>query len=138
MVMSNGQRVPLNSTFGNVTVASNADWFVQGRPLAMTFGTERTQFTSYGNSRMIEANDLSYLGTVSGVPVYADRSDVEGFSSSLSEARRNRGNELGNAVTAGSNVATGIRNLRVVYVPLQPTGCVFQAMQRIEEVRKNR
>jgi hypothetical protein len=138
MVMSNGQRVPLNSTLGNVTVASNSDWFIQGQPLAMTFGSERTQFTTYGNSRMIESSDLAYLGTVNGVPVYADRADVSNFSSSLIDARRNRGNELRTAVTPGSDIATGIRNLRVVYVPLQPTGCVFQAMQRVEEVRKNR
>ena len=32
--------------------------------------------------------------------------------------------------------ATQLEDVEVVYLPLQPTGCVFQAVQRQEQVRK--
>jgi len=137
LVMSNGSRVALRNTIGNVTVASSADWFIQGQPLTLTIGpTGKTQFTTYGSSRMIDANDLGYLGTVNGVPVYADRDDITAYSSQLSSARAN-GTEL-STILMNKDLRTGLGNVKVVYVPLQPTGCVFQAMQRVEEVRKSR
>lgn len=137
LVMSNGSRVALRNTIGNVTVASNAQWFVQGQPLTLAIGpTGKAQFTTYGSSRMINGSDLSYLGTLNGVPVYADRDDVSMYNDQLMSARSS-GTELTTILT-NKALSTGLDKLKVVYVPLQPTGCVFQAMQRVEEVRKAR
>ena len=85
---------------------------------------------------MIDAGDLAYLGTVNGVPVYADRDDVSSISSQLSSARAN-GTEL-NTIITNQDIANGLTNVKVLYVPTQATGCNFQAMQRVEEVRKQR
>jgi len=137
LVMSNGSRVALRNTVGNVTTASGAQWFVQGQPLTLAIGpTGKAQFTTYGSSRMINGSDLAYLGTINGVPVYADRDDVSAYSDQLVTARSS-GTEL-TTILMNKALATGLDKLKVVYVPLQPTGCVFQAMQRVEEVRKNR
>ena len=36
------------------------------------------------------------------------------------------------------NAKSALETVPVLYVPLQPTGCVFQAMQKMQEVRKNK
>jgi hypothetical protein len=137
LVLSNGSRVALRNTIGTVTTASNAQWFVQGQPLTLAIGPSgKAQFTTYGSSRMINASDLTYLGTLNGVPVYADRDDVSAYNDQLMSARSS-GTEL-TTILVNKALSTGLDKLKVVYVPLQPTGCVYQAMQRVEEVRKQR
>jgi hypothetical protein len=139
-VTQNGNRVLLASAYTNVPVASGADWFVQGQPLTLAIGpTGKAQYTTYGSSRMINSSDLGYVGTVNGLPVYADRDDIKDVQHQLDELRAAQNNgDINNVLNQQKDLRDRLDKMKVVYVPLQPTGCVFQAMQRVEEVRKTR
>lgn len=139
LVTVNGQRVALRSTTGNVMVATNASWFVQGQPLNLRLGTEQAGFVTFGSSRIVAAEDLAFLGTSNGVPVYADEEDVGDVMSELREMRRARANnDLTDILDEEEDIREELAELKVLYVPLQPTGCVFQPLQRQEQVRKVR
>jgi hypothetical protein len=79
---------PFRESVGNVMVASNADWYVRGQPLTMNIGKQKVEFATYGTARTIEATDLAFLGTVNGVPVYADRDEVQDVIEELNEMNR--------------------------------------------------
>ena len=137
LVTVNGNRVELSTTTGNVVVASNADWFVRGEPLAIGTGNTRMEFVTFGTSRLIEGEDLAYLGTVRGVPVYADRDEVAEVMEDLAELRQaEHGTDLEQILEEQREVRDELDDLGMLYVPLQPTGCVFQPLQRSQEVRK--
>jgi opacity protein-like surface antigen len=139
VVMVNGARVPLNQAVGNVMVAREADWYVRGQPLTITVGNERIEYVSYMGARHIEADRLAYLGTVNGYPVYADRdevADVMVTMNQLSDTERDR--DLGVILAANRNLRTGLQGVQYLYVPVEPTGCVFQAVQRMEGVSKGK
>jgi hypothetical protein len=139
MFTVNGQRVLMRNAIGNVMVASNADWYVRGQPLAMTVGGERIEFVTTGTPRMVEGSDLAFLGTINGLPVYADRDDVADVREELAELNRaQRGTDLAKILEEHKELREQLEDVSLVYVPLQPTGCVFQAVQRQEQVRKNR
>ncbi len=136
-VTVNGEKQPLSASVGQVMLASSADWYVAGRPLALTVNRRRTEFVTYGGARVVEADQLVFLGTVDGLPVYAASSDLTGVDwASLLSARPDQ--DLVALLQANRDARTAFDNLQVVYVPLQPTGCVFQGLQRVEEVRKGR
>jgi hypothetical protein len=118
-------------------VAGNAPWYVQGQPLTMTVGSGRVEFATYGSARVIEAADLAYVGTVNGYPAYADRDDVADVLDELTELNRTRsGADLGVLLNENRTLRNEFNDVRVLYVPTTATGCVFQAVQRQEEVRK--
>jgi hypothetical protein len=139
VVMVNGQRVPLNQSVGNVMVAREADWYVRGQPLTIRVGNERIEYVTYMGTRRIEADRLAYLGTVNGYPVFADRdevADVMVTMNGLSDAERNR--DLGEILAANRNLRTGLQGVQYLYVPVEPTGCVFQPLQVMEGVSKGK
>ncbi|MGQ0560818.1 MAG: outer membrane beta-barrel protein [Gemmatimonadota bacterium] len=137
VIVVNGTERPLREAVGNVMVAQNATWFVQGQPLVMNIGTNRVEFTTYGTPRMIEGEDLAFLGTVNGFPVYADRDEVEEVIEDLNELNRARaGTDFGQILEENRELADELDDVTVLYVPMHATGCVFQAVQRQEEVRK--
>jgi hypothetical protein len=128
---------PFRESVGNVMVASNADWYVRGQPLAMNIGTQKVEFATYGTARTIEATDLAFLGTVNGVPVYADKDEVQDVIEELNELNRAQaGTDLGKILEEHKDLREDLEDVKVVYVPLYSTGCVFQGVQRQEEVRK--
>jgi hypothetical protein len=128
---------PFRESVGNVMVASNADWYVRGQPLTMTVGTQKVEFATYGTARTIEATDLAFLGTVNGVPVYADKDEVQDVIEELNELNRAQaGTDLGKILEEHKDLQEDLSDVSVVYVPLYSTGCVFQGVQRQEEVRK--
>jgi hypothetical protein len=111
VVTVNGSDRPLSESIGHVMVASGSDWYIQGRPLTLTVGTKKTEFITYGAARRIEPSDLAFVGSVDGYPVYADKNEVK-------------------------NTSTALSDVKVLYVPMNASGCVFQAVQRQDEVRK--
>jgi hypothetical protein len=128
---------PFRESVGNVMVASNADWYVRGQPLTMNIGKQKVEFATYGTARTIEATDLAFLGTVNGVPVYADRDEVQDVIEELNEMNRAQsGKDLGKILEEHKDLREDLSDVKVVYVPLYATGCVFQGVQRQEEVRK--
>jgi hypothetical protein len=139
VVLVNSREVPLRDAFGNVFVASNADWYIRGQPLTLMVGRERIEYVTYGTAHMVQASDLAFLGTVNGVPVYADRDDVSDIRDELEDLNQaQRGADLARLMTEHRNLRQELADVKVVYVPLQPTGCVFQPLQLQEQVRKNR
>lgn len=139
VVMVSGSDRPFRESVGNVMVATNADWYVQGRPLTMTIGTGKAEFATYGTPRMIMGSDLAYLGTVNGYPVYADRDDVKDVINELNDLRAAQaGKDLGEILDKQKDLRNAMENVKVLYVPTNATGCVFQAVQRQEEVRKGK
>jgi hypothetical protein len=128
---------PFRESVGNVMVASNADWYVRGQPLIMNVGTQKVEFATYGTARTIEAGDLAFLGTVNGVPVYADKDEVKDVIEELNELNRAQaGTDLGKILEEHKDLRNNMDDIKVIYVPLYSTGCVFQGVQRQEEVRK--
>ena len=133
----NGSDRPFRESIGNVMVASNADWYVRGQPLTMTVGTQKVEFATYGTARTVEASDLAFLGTVNGVPVYADKDEVNDVIEELNELNKaQRGTDLGKLLEEHKDLREDLEDVKVVYVPLYASGCVFQGVQRQEEVRK--
>ncbi|HET9986622.1 MAG TPA: hypothetical protein VFQ38_23795 [Longimicrobiales bacterium] len=132
-VMQNGERVPLSQAVTNVPTAATADWYMQGRPLEIGTGTNRIRYVSFGGARVIEPTDLGFLGTVNGLPVYADRTTlgvVEGLTP---------GTDLSMAVDQRPMLRQALQQkVQVAYVPLSATGCVFQPLQLQAEVRKGK
>ncbi|HEY0673030.1 MAG TPA: hypothetical protein VGD27_12210 [Longimicrobiales bacterium] len=128
---------PLRESVGNVMVASNADWYVRGQPLSMRVGNQNIEFATYGSARVIDAADLAFLGTVNGMPVYADRAEVQDVIEELDELNAaHRGTDLGKILEEHKDLREDLNDVKIVYVPLYATGCVFQGVQRQEEVRK--
>jgi hypothetical protein len=137
LVVVSGQRTPLRNSIGNVVIATNADWFVRGQPLALTVSGERVEFITYGSSQMVNASDLAFLGTVNGMAVYADRDDVRDIIDELDELNRaQRGADLARIMEEHRDLRTELAKVKIVYVPLQATGCIFQPLQLQEPVRK--
>lgn len=139
LVTVNGQRVPLRSSIGSVMVATSADWYVRGAPMTMMIGTQKVEFVTTNTPRIVEASELAFLGTVNGLPVYADKDDVADVRQELDELNRaQRGTDLAKILEEHKDLRTDLADVKIFYVPMQPTGCVFQALQMQEQVRKNK
>ena len=137
-----GQRRPLREALpANVMVARNAPFVVRGEPLTLTVGRENVRFLPYQSARMIEGTRLVYLGNVNGFPVYADRDEVADVVERINTARAGRTDvELGTLLAGAQNrqARDTITSASFLYVPLDPMGCVFQPIQRQEDVRKGK
>lgn len=138
MVVVNGTRRPLSATLPQVMLANEADWFVRGEPLAMEVAPDYTlEYTTWQSARMIEADELVYLGDVRGVPVYAAADDVEDVREELEDLRDARAdNDLGEILEENRELRGEVEDIQYLYVPLRPTGCVFQTVRQVEQVRK--
>lgn len=136
VVTVDGEEVAFSTTLpADVTLAPDADWYVQGQPLVMSFRTapRRVEFVTTGSQRRIPAGDLSLLGFQDGVPVFASSADVAEIEEQLGELREamNDGN-VASVLEQNREVRRAFNDVDIIYVPLQPTDCVFQALQRQE------
>lgn len=139
VVVVGGEDRPFSSAVGNVPTAANADWFVRGQPLTITLTNGKIEYATYGSTRVISSSDLAFVGTINGLPAYADRNDVSGFINELNQVNsQNPGQDLGTVLSNQKTLAQAFGNVKVLYVPTQASGCVFQAVQRQEEVRKGK
>ena len=139
VVMVNGQRVPLNNAVGSVMVVRDADWYVRGQPLVLNVGSERFEYLSYQGARRIEADDLAYLGTINGYPVYADRDEVADVVDALADVRTaQNSSDLSRILEQREDLRDEINDVEYLYVPVEPTGCVFQALQPMAPVMKGK
>ncbi len=137
VISVNGTDRPFRESVGNIMVATNADWYVAGKPLTMTVGTSKVEFATYGTPRVVEATDLAYLGMVNGYPVYADKDDVADVIDELNDLNKaQQGRDLGEILNQQKDLREALNDVKVLYVPMNATGCTFQAVQRQEEVRK--
>lgn len=137
-VMVNGQSVPLAQAVGTVPVTSTATWYIQGQPLVIG-KRHQLKFVSFGSPRTATVDEFAFLGTVDGLPVYADKGTVADVQANLDQARTANNNDLTAIVDAQTNIRSALDKPNVVlYTPLQPTGCVFQPVQLQQQVRKVR
>ncbi|HSH44618.1 MAG TPA: hypothetical protein VK966_02110 [Longimicrobiales bacterium] len=134
----NGTRQPIANTLPRVMMADDADWFVRGEPLQLELAPDLTlEYTTWQSGRVIPADDLAYLGSVRGLPVFAAEDDVEDFRDDLEELRDARmTNDLNDILDERADLRDELEDIEYLYVPLQPTGCVFQTLQQVEQVRK--
>jgi hypothetical protein len=140
-IVSGTTRTPIGQANlgGNVMVATGADWYVRGQPLVMTVGRQRVEFATYGGAQRIAGQDLAFLGTVNGFPVYADRDDVADVINELNELNRSRpGTDLGVLLNEQRTLRTNLEDVRMWYVPVSPYNCIFQGVQRAEPVTKGK
>lgn len=139
LVTVDGQRQPLANTLPTgVRIVDDADWFVQGEPLAIEVApTVTLEYTTWQSGRVIPAEDLEYLGTVRGLPVYAAADDVRDFRSDLQELREaERSDDLDDILDERADLRSEFEDIEYLYVPLQRTGCVFQTLEQVEQVLK--
>jgi hypothetical protein len=132
VVERGGQRVPLSQAVGTLPVAQNQDWYVRGAPFVLTSGSYRAEYVTYGTASMRSPESLVYIGTVNGMPVFADVDEASSFRSQL-DAQTNR--DL-SAILGNRALRDEIDDVRTLYVALRATGCVFQPVLRQEPVRK--
>ncbi len=124
-------RIPLSEAVSDARVASQATWFQSHLFLDLKVGGITRHFAIYDLGRVIEPADLAYLGTVDGLPVYAAAADVapiKGELASLLGTER----DLPKLLLMHAPLRATVRRLSVLYVPLAPTGCVFQPLLRVE------
>lgn len=139
VVVVNGTRQPLSSSVGTVVVANNQPWYVSGAPLVVDVGATNYEYLTYQGAVRIEADRLTYLGTVDGLPVYADRDQVADVRTQMEDVRRARATgDLESILEQERDLREAVDALQVVYVPLQSTGCIFQPLQRQQQVRKGK
>ncbi len=138
MVMEGEMRRDFSTVVPRVTVANEADWFVQGEPLQIAIADDATlEYTTWQSARVIPAAQLTYLGTARGLPVYAATDDVRDVWTRIMEARRAAmGGALDAMLEEDAELAAAVEDIQYLYVPLRSTGCVFQAVRQIEQVRK--
>jgi hypothetical protein len=131
-VTKNGQSMSLSAALGNVPVAGNANWYIRGAPLQIGMGPKPLQFTPVGGERHIEPSQLAYLGTVDGMPVFVDRS-----TAAVGLTQLGPNTDLNRLLTESADARKAMESVSILYVPTQPSGCAFTAVQKVQEVRKN-
>ncbi|HWV57817.1 MAG TPA: hypothetical protein VNZ57_10225 [Longimicrobiales bacterium] len=138
LTVVNGDRVAFRTAYPTnaPTYVRNADWFVAGQPLTMVVANQRYEYVTFGATRIIEPEDLAFLGTLQGVPVFAPRAEVASIMPALSQAHATS-QDLPTIMAANTQLRNAIGQLNVVYVPYD-IGCAFVPLQRIEEVLKVR
>jgi hypothetical protein len=76
---------------------------------------------------------------INGYPVYADRDEVADIITPLTTLRTDRANaDLGVLLVDNRALRDRVEEIKFLYVPLEPTGCVFQTVQVMEQVRKGK
>ena len=137
VVIQGDNRVPMSQVSGNARIARDADWYTGGEPLRMTVGKQSVRYMTFQGARQIDPNSISYIGNINGYPAYADRHEVAGILTALNEARAADPNrDLGALLAERRDLREAIEDVKVLYVPLQRTDCIFQPMQIMEQVTK--
>jgi hypothetical protein len=138
MVVEGEMRRDFSTVVPRVMVANEADWFVRGEPLQLAIAEDATlEYTTWQSARMIPATQLTYLGMSRGLPVYAAADDVREIREEIEDARQAAmDDDLDDILEENAELAEAMEEVQYLYVPLRPTGCVFQAVRLIEQVRK--
>ena len=86
---------------------------------------------------MIPAGSLAFLGYQNGIAVYADADDVADVAEQWADMREEaREGDFDDFLEQRAELNEEFGEIEFLYVPMDPVGCVFQALQRVEEVRK--
>jgi hypothetical protein len=147
-VMRNGQRVPVDVAYPATApiYVRGATWFMNDQPLTVSLETttvnvpadqrNRLELVRFGSTGTRSANDLVFIGTINGTPVFANRADVGAFRSRL-ERHLSTSTDLGTILRADADLAREMGMVDTYYVAVEPN-CVFQPMSVTHFVRRTR
>ena len=137
LVVQNGMRRDFATIVPDVMMANEVEWFVQNEPLTLETDGMTLEYTTWQSARMIDADQLYYVGMVRGLPVYANASDVADIRDEWEELRdAAMTDDVNELLEERAELAEELEEIQYLYVPLRPTGCVFQAVRQVEQVRK--
>lgn len=136
MVVRGADRVPFNTTVPTVTVVGTTDWYIAGRPLAVPIAQRQAQYLATGRASPMGTGQLVLVGSVQGVPLYAERSTLGASADRLQQMNANGPIDLAATLRTDAELRTTFASVQTLYVPSQTVGCVFQPLQLQEDVRK--
>jgi hypothetical protein len=138
IVMVGGTATPIATAVGTgVMTARSAGWYMRGEPLEVRVNNETLRYLPYQTGRVIEPNQIVYVGNVNGYPVYADRDEVADVITAINTARAGRTDaELGTILAGNAQIRNAVQGVSYMYVPLDPYGCRFQPLALQDDVRK--
>jgi len=129
LAVLDGRRVPLAQAVGEVRVAHQTRWFAAKEPLTIVDGPRTLRYEIYDVGRVIEPGDLTYLGMADGLPLYAAAADLAAVKPELEKLLATE-HDIARLLAQSAPLRARLHAIDVLYVPLTPTGCVFQAMLR--------
>jgi opacity protein-like surface antigen len=147
-VMRNGQRVPVEAAYpaSAPIYVRGATWYMNDQPLTVSLETgtvnvpadqrNRLELVRFGSTGTRSANDLVFIGTINGTPIFANRADVTSFRSRL-EQKLSTSNDLGTILRTDADLAREMGQVDTYYVAVEPN-CVFQPMSVTHFVRRTR
>jgi hypothetical protein len=133
VVEEGGRRIPIRQLVSNVIVAQGQDWFVRGTPFVLAAGNYRAEYVTYGMPVPKQPEDLTFLGTMGGIAVFADRDEVASLAPKLA-VMTNR--DLTVIIRENTSLREELDDIKTLYVPHRAIGCTFQPLLRQEPVRK--
>jgi hypothetical protein len=147
-VTRNGQRIAFETAHpANAPIyVRNATWYMADQPLVVNLETDARRMTAadrnrvelvlFGSPAQRQAEDLVFVGTIDGTPVYANRSDVAPFRSRL-ETQFATTTDLATILRADEQLARDFGGVSSYYVAVEPN-CVFQPVSVTHFVRRTR
>ena len=155
-VNRNGQRVAFSTAYtaSDPYYIQNSSWYVANRPLIISLepaGTTRTdvdvtlpanriELVNFGSTTPLMSNDLVYVGSAHGTPLYAKRADVAVDLMPDLQAKLRTSNDLevvlGDSAFADRYTA-GIPTFYMAVAPAE-NQCSFQPVSSTRVVRRTR
>jgi hypothetical protein len=146
-VTQGGQRVAFETAHpANAPIyVRSATWYMSDQPLLINLETNeriaaadrnRIELVTFGSPAQRAANDLVFVGTINGTPVYAGRTDVQPFRTKL-ETQFTTTTDLTTILRADADLAREFGGVNTYYVAVEPN-CVFQPVSVTHFVRRTR
>jgi len=145
-IMRNGQRVAFETAY-TVTAPNyvgGAGWYLQDRPLSLTLEPAapgvlepaRIDLVRFGSPAQFDPENLVFMGTIEGTPIYAMRGEIGAFRNRL-EGHHQMSTDLGMILRSDETLAREFAGIRNYYVAVDPA-CVFQPVSVTHFVRRTR
>ena len=123
----------------------NAGWYMADKPLTIDLETDakittnrnRIELVQFGSPSQMQPNDLVFVGTIEGSPIYAKRSDVAPFIARLQPKLGSNNGDLGTILRADTQLAKDFGAVTTYYVAVEPN-CVFHPVSVTNYVRRTR
>jgi hypothetical protein len=133
VIEEGGRRIPIRQLAGDIMLAQGQDWFVRGTPFMLAAANYKAEFVTYGQPIPKQPEELTFLGTVGGIAVFADRDEVAHLAPKLA-VMTNR--DLTVIIRDNASLREELDDIKTLYVPHRAVGCIFQPLLRQEPVRK--
>jgi hypothetical protein len=147
-VTQNGQRVLFENAYPATSpiYVRGATWYMNDQPLVVDLEAANSKVTAadrnrlelvlFGSPMQRTANDLVFMGTINGTPVYASRTDVSALQPRL-ETHFSTTTDLTTILRSDADLAKDMGAVSTYYVAVEPN-CVFQPVSVTHFVRRTR